>query len=251
MQPTDTPPTRPVLFWDTAPDEDIKKPNPTRKPDSGRTSRGLKVTTQPPSNYLLFAEDSAFSRPSSKFEKRVSTSQNEPDSDLACDLEIEAAFSGLSLSNHANIKKDQQSEPAPVASGKRVILKARTKYSYKNRSGPPIPERLHSYPGTSVQQVKPRVTLSTSFSIPATTLYGSSSPDRETSPETGPVNDSRQETPATMAAPSESLGFHSLPYDFAPVEQPLAKYQKTGETDRDSTNSLRDLRNSMESNDST
>ena len=251
MQPTGTPSTKPVLFWDSAPDKGIKKPNPTRNPGSGQTGRGLKVDTHPPSNYILPGEVSAFSRPCVKFEKTITTLQHEPDEDLACDLEIQKAFSGMSLSSHSNVEMIQRSGPTPAVFGKRVILKAETKRSCKNRSGPPKPERLHSYPGASGQQKQPGVTLPTAFTRPATTMFHPCHPDREPAPEkpcnlTLPFNNSINWPEPSIAVESDLLEFHSLPYDFAPVEQPLAKYQKTGESN--SMNSGKYDRNRMELN---
>lgn len=256
MQHTGVPPTRPVLFWNAAPDDGVKKPNPTRKPDIGQTSRGLKVTTHPPSSYVLSGEDSAFSPFSIKPEQTIKTSENEPESDEECDQEIQKAFAGLSLSAHTNVKKNQRPVAGPENLSERVILKAKTKLSCKKKSGPPKPERFHSYPGTSGQQVIPAATLPAAFSTTATTMFSQSYVNTEPSPKklcnsAPPVNDPitwQEPLDTLISAQSDLFGFHSLPYDFAPEEQPLEKFQNEGEADRDSMNSAMDCRDSMELN---
>ncbi|USE38167.1 hypothetical protein [Endozoicomonas sp. SCSIO W0465] len=200
MQRTGISSTKPVQFWNTAPDADIKKPDPIRQPNHGQTSRGLKVTTNFPSNYVLFGKDSAFSPPPGKFEKLITTWQNQSDSDAECDQEIQKAFAGLSFSSHSNVnnvKKDQQSEPAPEDVSKRVILKAKTKRSCKNKSARPKPERLLSYPNTSQQPVKPRATLPVAVSTPVTATLKSGyivtePPHKRPCNSTFPVNVSGQ-----------------------------------------------------------
>ncbi|MGO0308513.1 hypothetical protein ACTL6P_18305 [Endozoicomonas acroporae] len=222
-------PARTVLFWNVAPDNDVKKPNPTRKPDIGHTSGGLKVTPHPPSNYVLSGEDSAFSPLARKSEQTTKTTQNESESDSECDQEILEAFAGISISDHTNIDKHQRPGHKPEHLNERVMLKAKTKLSFKKKNSPPKPVRLHSYPGTSGQQVISAATLPIAFVTTDATMFSPGNTNTEPSPKklcnsAPPVNaainwQEPQDTP--MTEQSGLPGFHSLPYDFAPGEEPL------------------------------
>ncbi|MBO9493230.1 hypothetical protein J7438_03875 [Thalassotalea sp. G20_0] len=222
-------PSRTVLFWNVAPNDGVKKPNPTRKPDIGQTSGGLKVTLHPPSNYVLSGEYSAFSPLATKSEQTTATSQNESESDAECDQEIQAAFAGISISDHSNIDKHQRPGHEPEKLNERAILKAKTKLSCKKKNGPPKPVRLHSYPGTSGQQVISAATLPIAFVTTDATMFSPGNTNTEPSPKklcnsAPPVNAAinwQESQDTLMAEQSDLFGFHSLPYDFAPGEEPL------------------------------
>ncbi|WP_422450130.1 hypothetical protein [Endozoicomonas sp. ALB091] len=229
MQNTGVPTGKTLLFWNEAPDNGVKKPNPTRKPDIGHTSGGLKVTPHPPSNYVLFGEDSAFSPLARKSEQTTKTPQNESESDSECDQEILEAFAGISIPDHTNIDKHQRPGHKTEHFNERAMLKAKTKLSYKKKNGPPKPVRLHSYPGTSGQQVISAATLPIAFVTTDATMFSPGNTNTEPSPKklcnsAPPVNAAinwLEPQDTLMAEQSDLFGFHSLPYDFAPGKEPL------------------------------